>query len=366
MRKIALFLLCLLLSTFGVGAQDVALPERDYWPTDGWRTSTPAEQGMNAETLAGISEYVEENMPYARSVLVVRHGYIVFEDYFNHFNGARADNVRSVTKSVTSALVGIALANGDIRSLDVTFSSLFPEYFRDGANIRKRNITLRHLLMMRSGLDWEEDVDYIIDLGTGRRDQMQQVIGLPRAYYPGQHWHYSTADSHLVSGIFTRSTGMTLLAYAEKHLFAPMGIAGVEWGTDYAGYSLGGIELSLRARDMARFGYLYLNHGVWNGKQVVPAEWVELTTSPQDDEIWWYGYLWWRGEEEFFGDYPAFVALGYGGEVIFVYPELDMVVVTKASYMVPVDIADAQERALLGLIGEFIIPAVLDAESVQR
>ncbi len=333
--------------------------QRGYRPTDGWFTSPPTEQGMDGDLLARISTTIEDgDMTFVHAALVVRHGYLVFEEYYNGFMADDRDNVRSVTKGVTSALVGIALANGDVESLDVTVADFFPEYVVDDD---KRDITLRDLLMMRSGLKWGEANWQVIPLWESDLDQMRRILNLPLESPPGEVWNYSTADAHLIGGILTRATGLSLLEYADAHLFEPIGITGAEWDTDSQGYNVGGATLALTPREMATFGYLYLNNGMWDGEQIVPADWVTLTTTAQDEETD-YGYLWWRGEHEFFGGYPAFAALGYGGDIIFVYPELDLVVVTKTSYLVTATPADEQEEAVMGLIREFVIPAVMDRQ----
>jgi CubicO group peptidase (beta-lactamase class C family) len=363
--RLKLSLLCVaFLTTFTlVHAQESLLPSRNYWPTVGWRVSPPAEQGMDGDLLANITTTIEEEaLSFVRSILVVRHGYLVYEEYFGDFTADSRDNVRSVTKSVTSALVGIALENGDLPSLDVTLDAYFPEYFAAGENADKRNIMLRHLLMMRSGLEWGEANWQVIPLWESDLDQMERIINLPLEHTPGEVWNYSTADAHLIGGILTRATGMSLLDYANAHLFEPIGITGAEWDTDSDGYNVGGAGLSLTPREMATFGYLYLNNGIWDGEQIIPAHWVELTTTAQDEETD-YGYLWWRGEREFFGNYPAFAALGYGGDMIFVYPELDLVIVTKTNYFVNATPAQQQEEAVMGLIEDYVIPAVNESVS---
>jgi CubicO group peptidase (beta-lactamase class C family) len=313
---------------------------------------------MDGDLLATISVTIEaERMTYVRAVLVVRHGYLVYEEYYNGFSADDRDNVRSVTKSVTSALVGIALANGDLESLDATVGDFFPEYFEDDENADQRAISVRDLLTMRSGLKWSEANWQVIPLWESDLDQMARILNLPLENTPGEVWNYSTADTHLLGGILTRATGTSLLDYANVHLFEPLGITGTEWATDSQGYNVGGASLSLTPREMATFGYLYLNNGLWDDEQIVPAEWVELSTAAQDEETD-YGYLWWRGEREFFGGYPAFAALGYGGDMIFVYPALDLVVVTKTSYFVMATAAEEQEDAVMALIADTIIPSV--------
>lgn len=357
MRRIALWIVVLLcLMTVRAGAQ-TATP-RDYWPTDAWRAAEPEAFGMDGTLLAEIDTVVARDMPFARSVLVVRGGYIVYERYYNGADVDTLHSVRSVTKSVTSALVGIALENGDIDSLDTTAGELFPEYFENRRNDSRRTITFQNLLMMRSGLRWGEENWQVLPLWESDRDQMAHILGLPLENEPGTVFNYSTADTQLLSGMFTRATNRTLLEYARRYLFNPIGIGAVEWSYDAAGYNIGGAELKLTSRDMARFGYLYLNDGLWDETQVVPADWVTLTTTGQDEDVPNYGYLWWRAEHDFFGGYPAFAALGYAGQILFIYPDLDLVVVTTAEYRVFATPALEQEHAMMALIQTYIIPSV--------
>lgn len=360
-KKILLIIWCtIFVLPFSAIAQSDP-PTRDYFPTDGWQTTTPDQQGMDAERLTALTEHIDANLPYVLNMMVIRHGYVVYEEYFGGANETTLLSVRSVTKSVMSAIVGIGLENGDIESLAVTVSEALPEYFENGTNTEKANITLRNLLMMRSGLGWDETNRQILDLWQSEDDQIEYVLNLPLDSTPGEEWRYSTADSHLVSAMFENLTGRSLLEYGTEFLFNPLGFGEVDWLEDSSGYNIGGAELYLTPRDMAKLGFLYLNNGWWNGVQIVPTEWVELTTTAQDEEIYYYGYQWWRGEHEFFGEQDAFVALGYGGATIFVHPELDLIVVTQSSYSVDVETADGQERMMYELIGDYVIPAILDA-----
>ncbi|HEX2908651.1 MAG TPA: serine hydrolase domain-containing protein [Phototrophicaceae bacterium] len=219
LRWLGLGTLLLVLSQ--VRAQETPLPVRDYWPTADWRTALPAEQGLDAEKLAGIPQFLEDHqMKATNSVIVVRGGYIVYENYFNGYQPTETDNTRSITKSVTSALVGMALERGDLPSVDLKVAEVFPEYFKNGVNADKKDLTLRHLLGMRSGLQWD-DGDALSLLGRG---QMERIINFPLAHAPGEAWNYSTADSHLVSGLFQRTTGKSLEEYADEVLFKPLGL----------------------------------------------------------------------------------------------------------------------------------------------
>jgi CubicO group peptidase (beta-lactamase class C family) len=349
----------LLFLSFGVtAAQEATPPAVADWPTEGWRTASPAEQGMDADMLAGIPAFLDENHMYATySIIVVRGGSIVYEAYFNGFRPTYTDNMRSVTKSVTATLVGIAIARGDLPGVDLKMADVFPEYFADGANADKVDLSLRDLLGMRSGLDWD-DGDALSLENSG--DQMKRVLSLPLAHPPGTFWNYSTADSHLISGMFQKTTGYSLEEYGDQYLFAPLGMTPGIWNADSQGYNQGGMGLALSPRDMAKFGYLYLHNGVWEDEQLVPAEWVEWTTSAQDGKDD-YGYQWWRlidGETEEY--YPAFAARGYAGDNIFVLPELDMVVVTKTQWYVTGEVADQQGNVMSRMLFDVILPAVKD------
>ena len=203
-----------------------APPQRDYWPTNGWRGSTPEEQGMNSRYFDSLQEHVKEDLPHMRSVLVIRHGYIVFDETFQ---GAPNDeqNVFSVTKSVISALIGIALREGYLKSLDQKAADFFPEYVSSDTDPQIKKITLEHLLTMTSGL--EQETSFI-----------KSTLKQPVSGEPGQAFHYSDAAVHLLSGILTRTTDMTALEFGNIHLFQPMGIALPTWKTDPQGNNLGG------------------------------------------------------------------------------------------------------------------------------
>jgi CubicO group peptidase (beta-lactamase class C family) len=335
-------------------------PTRDYFPTEGWLSATPAEQGMDIDSMDKMTDRVDTDLPFVLSIMVIRHGYVVYEEYFGGSNASTLLSVRSVTKSVMSAIVGIALENGDLPSLDITLEDALPDYFENGENADKSNITLRNLLMMRSGIDWGETQQQVVGLWQSRDDQIEYILSQSMADTPGAAWRYSTADAHLVSAMFQNLTGQSLLDYGTTHLFSPLGFGEVDWQEDSSGYNIGGAELYLTPRDMAKFGFLYLNNGLWDGQQIVPSDWVALTTTAQDEDVYYYGYQWWRAEHEFFGEHTAFVALGYGGASIFVHPELDLIVVTQSSYYENVETADAHERLMFDLISNDVIPAIVE------
>ena len=267
------------------------------------------------------------------SVLIVRHGYLVLEAYFLPYDESWRDDIFSCTKSVTSMLVGIALAEGYIESVDQRVVGYFPGRTNQNLDEQKRSMTVEDLLTMRTGLDWwEAGVDPSDPNGFFQRwahsdDWVQFVLDRPVRYEPGHSFEYSTGASHLLSAIVQQTTGMTAFEFAREHLFQPLGITDVGWLEDPQGVNSGGYGLLLRPRDMAKLGYLYLRLGEWDGAQIVPAAWVQTSTQAHTDaDNRWpdadtgYGYQWWV-----YPHYGIYGAFGYKEQAILVAPEEDVV-----------------------------------------
>lgn len=341
------------------------LPTRDYWPTDGWRTAAPGALGMDVAGLEAAHTHLLAEYPTITSLLVVRGGSLVFEHYADPSGPDTLHNVKSVTKSVTSALIGIAIATGDLAGLDETLGYVFPEAFTAGSDPRKRDITVGDLLTMRSGLDWEEWRGTTLQM-TASKNWVEFVLDRPVRQDPGTAFNYSTGDTQLLAAILQRVTGMPALAFADLYLFNPLGIERRTWPTDPQGIHVGGAELSLRARDMAKIGYLMLNRGHWDGDQLLPADWVQAATAPHTEAHadargcpLEYGYLWWLRPQ---GPYESALAVGYGGQYIYVIPALDMVVVLTGDLRrVPPHFVDNRMLCQFNLVEDFIVPAVIDA-----
>lgn len=348
--------LALLLLVFNLGNTQAQAP--DYWPTVDWRTAAPEIHGLNPDSLAAMQAHIEADIPTLTSLTIVRDGYLVYEGYFNGQNRDSLHALWSVTKSFTSALVGIAIDQGKIENVDVPIVTYFPEYIAADDTSGKRDITLRDMLMMRSGLGWVEGLDSIL-LWRSKRDNLAYILGLEQKYPPGEHWNYSTGESHIVAALVSRATGMSALSYAQAYLFAPLGITDAAWTSDAYGYNIGGAELHLTARDMAKFGFLYLNKGRWEDQQIVPAAWVELTTTPQRDRPLArlaYSMHWWHFQVD---DYEIDAAMGYGGQRILLIPELDMIVtITTDATALPLRAELAQDKVDT-LLPEYILPAII-------
>jgi CubicO group peptidase (beta-lactamase class C family) len=331
-----------------------------YWPTEGWRSSTPEEQGMDSEKLAQIFEVITEQRLNIHSVLIIRNGYLVTEAYYHPFRSKNMHEVYSVTKSVVSALVGIALEKGFIESVHQPVLDFFPEQTIENDDAHKQAITLEHLLTMTSGLEWTEG-------DTGRQlwqniDWAQFVLNRPMAVEPGTQFNYNSGNTHLLSVIIQETTGMSTLSFAQAHLFEPLGISDVLWSRDPSGISIGGWGLRMTPCDMAKLGYLYLNNGVWDGQQVVPADWVNASiqkhvqvTDPLEPWELHLGYSWWLHE---FGPYAAH---GMRGQFIYVIPDLNMVVVFTSGLDEEAEFVQPEL-----LIRDFIMPAAISSEPLPE
>jgi|HubBroStandDraft_6_1064221.scaffolds.fasta_scaffold74819_2 CubicO group peptidase (beta-lactamase class C family) len=320
-----------------------------FWPTHGWRVSSPEAQGIDSAVLASALETIRERRMPVNSLLIERHGFIVLDAYFYPYSDERAHDVASVTKSVTSTLVGIAMGEHKLDRLDLPVASLLPDAGIDN-DPRKAHITLAHLLSMTSGLDCSD---------SGGRNFLQQMessrhwtsFALDRRETadPGATFDYCAGNMHVVSAVLTRATGESAADYAQEKLFAPLGIEQVSWPNDADGVSHGFADLKLAPRDMAKLGYLWLHHGVWDGKQIVPANYLADATSPhasvEPDVNYGYG-MWVYPARGHAGGPADFEANGNGGQRIAVIPSQDMVEVITGTRLEANDVASLLASAV--------------------
>ncbi len=321
-------------------------------PDDPAAVSTPREQGMDPELLNKADSLFFNTS--ACSFIVVRHGAIVHEKYSDDSGPDSYNNVFSVTKSVISSITGIAIREGFIGGPGDKLEKYFPTYVSNAADKGWRDITVENLLTMTPG--------FVEDLSkwTNSKNWLEATFQLPLNYKPGEKFQYANSASHMLSALLTEASGMTTYDLAEKYLFQPMKITDKKWSRDPSGYYTGYANLFLRPRDMVKFGCLYLNKGKWEGKQLVPEEWVEQSTAVRYDFnkeenkgfVNGYGYKWWINGET--GHY-MYSALGYGGQSINVIPDLDLVVVLTATPDTPVPLTDEMRMEALK---KYIIPAV--------
>ena len=340
---------------------------RDYWPTQHWRGADPESVGMRAALLSTLDQEIKARFRTINAFLVVRRGYLVFERYYGGCGRDDTHLVASVTKSFISALIGIAIDRGYIEGVDQRVVGFFPELAPGEHDHLKRQMTIRHLLTMTAGLQWRTGArahELYLDRLRRSTDWVAFILNLPVRERLFGTFQYNSAASHLLSAIITRSTGRCAQEFAAEHLFEPIGMDQpannrghthsqedvfrntVEWPRDPQGNSIGGWGLVLKPRDMARFGYLYLNGGQWDGKQIIPQQWVEDSVSSHTPG---YGYQWWLRDVN--GVF-AFSAVGLGGQHIFCIPQKDLVVVVASR------LGDRyQDR--WRLLETFVVPAVV-------
>jgi CubicO group peptidase (beta-lactamase class C family) len=324
-----------------------------------WVESTPAELGLDATSLAAAAAEAA-TMPRFRSLLVARHGRLAFERYFGGANEATLFDVRSVTKSVVSALTGIALRDQILPGLDAPVAGfLSPPYVLDEAS---RGITVRHLLTMTSGFQWNEDNVAEYNLWIVAGDHVQYLLDRPHANPPGTQFTYNSAAVHTLGVVLQRAAGMPLPQYARDRLFAALGIDAVVWEPLDRGTVNGGSGIQLRGRDLLKLGQLYLQQG-WSGERsLVPASWVDEATRPRfawrndygAQKSVTYGMLWWVSD----ANPAAFFAWGYGGQFVYVAPGRDLVVVATTNWRALTETTPvALAEDVLGVIVRDVVPA---------
>lgn len=325
------------------------------WPVTDWAVTTPEQQGMNSGMLIEMVNNIQAKKINLHSLVIARNGAIVLEAYFDPYQPEMPHQVASLTKSVIGTLVGIAIKEGKIESVDESVLSFFPDRTVANLDERKQSLTLRHLLTLTDGFqcdfatteaEMEESADWT-----------QFVLDLPMKSQPGKDWYYCSSSVHLLSAVLSQATGQEARTYANEKLFKPLGIAEVQpeqWANDPQGVTMGSAALILAPRDLAKYALLYTRGGRWNGKQIVPKEWVAESLTQQayagnekeyGDAERGYGYLW-----SVFPSKGYNSAIGMGGQHIHIVPEKDLVVIFNAATMTNV--------LLFELLDDYILPAV--------
>lgn len=361
-----LFTSAILILTMLVGCgpsqEDIAAVDYTPLPGDDWEVSTPTEQGLDP-MLVGEMYLNAADLDTIYSLLVIKNGYLIAEDYFNEGSADQKDRLQSVTKSFTSALVGIALEQGCLLSVDQKMLDFFPEVTSEITDPRKEQIMLRNMLEMRAGYPNEED-DPALWNGLLSGHYPPLIEAFPLVSDPGTRFHYSNLTSNWLGIIVDQACGMNLKSYAEEHLFSPLEVKAGEWGQDAEGHNNGCGDLHLTARDAAKFGLLYLNDGVYKGNQVVPADWVHdsLQTYSVNEAFVkkvghfrdiGYGYQWWSATA---GEHHVNFAWGHGGQLIVLVDDFDMVIVTTSYpfWLEHNDQSWKHEKAIITMVSEFV------------
>jgi CubicO group peptidase (beta-lactamase class C family) len=368
-RRLVTLIVVTIAAAICLSAQNTAI-----WPAAAWPTATPESQGLSAAAFEALDRDAKAgDFGYIDRIVAIKAGKLVFDgrytqDYrtisrgrvsaigcgegcadqswmheFNYFHptwhpyyqGRDVHSLQSVTKSIAATAIGIALARGDIKSLDVPFMDFFKDRKVPNADPRLLRATLRDVLTMRSGIEWHEQDRPLDDTNTTiqlekSRDWIAFTLSQPMDSDPGTKWAYNSGGSMLLSGIIKSATGQHIDEYARQHLFQPIGIKDFHWKKSPTGHpdTEGGLYLS--AHDLARIGYLYLHDGVWAGRRILPAGWVKDATTRHaqpTSPAWGYGYQWWITSR---GGVDVWAGRGFGGQYLIVIPSRDIVGVVNA------------------------------------
>jgi CubicO group peptidase (beta-lactamase class C family) len=350
---------------------------------DGWAVAAPAEVGLDAARLSGLDMFLEQwPNRNIHAVVVARRGKLVLERYFSgederwvdesvRFTPGALHDVRSISKNVTSLLVGIARGEGKFPPLQSSVVDFFPEY-ADLRSPENAQITYQHLLTMSHGLLWDESKPWDDPANNERRmldaeDPYRYVLEQPMILPPGELFNYCGGATSLLGAALAKGVGQRIDAYAADKLFGPLAIRDFEW-LGFTGSSqiaaFGGLRL--KPRDLAKIGQLMTADGCWNGRRILPSGWVKESTTPRANTegygSLYYGYQWWLGRSLLRGhDLSCICGFGNGGQRLFVIPDLDLVVaINAAHYGSPL-----QGLIPIGILNRFVLPAVNDCPAIS-
>lgn len=334
---------------------------RDVPPDTFWEVATPASQQMDETALQELASIVGK-LDGVYSFLIVRNGKIVHEQYHNGAKQTSLLHTRSITKRITGTLVGIGIDNGNIAGQNAHIFNFFPEITNQGSGQGWDQVTVYHLLNMVSGMDWVENDD-LDEYENNLNDPLKFIFGKDIVHEPETYYSYNTPGIHLLSHIVERTSADGVTDFAEKNLFDPLGIPGYEWEEDGGGVKRGGAGLELTARDQAKIGLLYLQNGEWQGQQIVSEEWIDQCFNQaisldiiDGDHLQGIsiGQTWWTrdvaGERIHYGD-------GYGGQILLLVPEHEIVIVMNRAYKVDA----GRNNAAFESFFTQVFPAVLDS-----
>jgi CubicO group peptidase (beta-lactamase class C family) len=301
-----------------------------YYPGEQWRTATPESQGLDSAALAGAIRQIHDRQLGVHSLLVIRHGYVVADASFYPYDGKSPHDLASVTKTITSTLTGVAVGSGVLK-LDQPLLSFFPKEAPANADEKKRSITVANVLHMESGLDCgflpgEQELENM----KRSANWVEFALSLPMKYDPGTHPSYCSPGYHLLGSVVGAAAKSTEEAFGKRYLFDPLGIRDVVWAVDPQGRNHGWGDSHFYPRDVAKIGYLYLHGGGWKGKQLVPVDWVKTSITPPPGgrgAPGGYGIEWNASNG---ANGPQYGGNGRGGQILWVWPDLDMIVVSNA------------------------------------
>ena len=374
--------------------------EQEVWPTDGWKKSSPEEQGINEELLATLDKkIVNGDYGYIDGFIIIRNGYLLFEKSYKHdyvkinegiddsdwmynynnpdwhpyYKGTKLHTLQSVTKSVTSANIGIAIGRKEISGVDVKIVDIFKDVEIQNVSEWKKKMSLEDVLTMRTGIDWNEALPYTDPRNTcilleASDDWFKFVINRKMEAEPGTEFEYNSGASLLLSVIIKKSTGMYIDKYAEKNLFGPLGISRYHWKITPTGLPDTEGGLYLEPYDLAKIGYLYLHDGIWDGKRILPKGWVKSTVHPHVDDVApnndrnnrAYGYQWWLLPYDIQAKEYVYACLGYGGQYLMVAPKYNLIAVFNGWNIYE------KPSLPLSVFFDYVLRAVMNSEGHSR
>lgn len=339
-------------------------PAGAAWPYDHFETSTPEAQGMSSEKLNELFTAIKRRGLDIHHLMIIRNGYVVTNCDFYPYTSDNLHVLNSVTKGFTSAGVGKAIDDGHIKSVDDKFVDYYKDVTLANPSDYKSMLSIEDLLTMTAGFEWSEDGNYGADYDSYTQmirsgNPIDYIINQPVTTKPGTEFYYNTGASYLLSGIITKATGLTASEYIYNEILKPIGVKDYFWNVDAQGITSGGSALMLTPEDLAKFGYLYLNNGVWDGKTILPEEWVKDSTLMRHETPrglagrYGYAYQWWMND---FGGYSG---RGYKGQYLFVIPEENMIVVFN-SFLLNSFFAPEQ------FVRDYILEAIIDDKAIEE
>ena len=312
--------------------------EGAYFPTSDWRECTPEEVGMSSEKLAEVYDYCADNKRKTDAFIIIKDGYIVCEHYFNETKIDTKLPSYSLAKVFVAALTGIAIKQGYLHDVDDKIVDYFPQWQSPDTQIEKKDITIRHLLTMTSGMQWNEDESFlsgdndIINLRTSSTNYVDYVLNKPVIETPGTVWNYSSGMPILLGGLIENATGQLVFEYAKENLLNKIGITDINWAVDPEGHTIGAWGILTTARNYAKIGFLYYNNGLWDENQLLPENWVTDSYTPPLENSPIFGYMIWTAHR-----YPndiglripedTYMAVGLLQKYIIVIPSKNLVLV---------------------------------------
>jgi len=338
---------------------------------DKWQVSSLESEGINQSLLEDMVNYIYDHLLYTslRDIIIIKNGKLVFEEYFTGNSVETPVHLQSATKSITSAIFGIAIDQGLVGSVDEKVYSYFPEY-ADSSDNQKDRILIRHILTMTPGLEWNETSTSLFSqendniFGQNSGDYIGHLLGKSLVTEPGSTWNYNSGCAMILAGIIKKTAGIHIDEFGKKYLFYPLGIENYWWEYQDDGLPIAMGGFWMKPRDMAKIGDLFLQGGIFDDERIISESWIRASftehTTISDD--WNYGYQWWTGQsnssigEDFKN--RLWFATGYGGQLIIVIKESNVVIVVNGVYYRDADKTNKTEDNIWYLLRNYILPSL--------